>query len=141
MTKAVAVVVLLAVVLRRLLVVITVRGNSMQPTYADGDVLLAVRARPLRRGRAIVFTPPVSHDVEAPAYRVKRLIAVAGDPTPEWVYAATPGAPVPPGRIVVRGDNHQSEDSRAYGYVSGAGVLGVVVRRLQSSKNSDDSGR
>jgi hypothetical protein len=134
MTRALALVALLTLVLRRQLVVITVRGNSMHPTYADGDTLLALRTRTFRRGRAIVFTPPASLDPDAPPYRVKRVIAVAGDPTPEWVHAATPGAPVPPGRVVVRGDNPASEDSRAYGYVSNAGVLGVVVRRLQSSK-------
>jgi signal peptidase I len=119
---------LLAVaVARRLLIVVTVRGDSMRPAYGDGDVLLAARVPLLRRGRAIVFTPPVNQP-DGPPYRVKRLVALPGDPTPEWV----PGAhgPVPPDRIVVRGDNVRSEDSGTYGYVDRAGVLAVVLCAL-----------
>ncbi|MCQ0009633.1 S26 family signal peptidase [Actinomadura madurae] len=39
---------------------------------------------------------------------------------------------VPDGRLLVLGDNpDRSLDSRHYGYLSGDGVLGVVVRRLE----------
>ncbi len=131
---------LLAVALgaRALLLVVTVRGKSMHPTYDDGDRLLAVRSPVLRRGQAIVFTPPDTEGVPFPGdpvYRVKRLVAVAGDPTPAWVAGAVPDAPVPAGRLVVRGDNAVSEDSRSYGYVARDQVHAVVVRRLQLTRS------
>jgi signal peptidase I len=122
--------VLVAAVARRLLVVVTVRGNSMRPTYTDGDVLLAARFPLLRRGRAIVFTPPTNVR-DAPPYRVKRLVALPGDPTPDWVRDRQRF--VPAGHVVVRGDNLRSEDSSTYGYVERAGVLAVVVRKLRAA--------
>lgn len=123
---------------RALLLVVTVRGESMQPTYDDGDRLLAIRSPVLRRGRAIVFTPPATDGLPYPGdpvYRVKRLVAVPGDPTPAWVAGAVPNAPVPPGQLVVLGDNKISEDSRRYGYVPRDQVHAVVVRRLQLTRS------
>lgn len=118
---------------RRLCVVVYVRGNSMRPTYADGDVLLAVRS-PLRTGRVVVFRPPLAHrDPTNPPYRVKRLIAVAGDATPEGVRGQLAGVPIPPGWLVVRGDNENSEDSRDYGYVAARDVIAVVIARIRST--------
>ncbi len=125
---------LAALGVRALLLVVTVRGESMRPTYADGDRLLAVRSPVLRRGQAIIFTPPDPDGLafpDDPVYRVKRLVAVAGDPTPAWVAGAVANAPVPPGHLVVRGDNNVSDDSRRYGYVPRDQVHAVVVRRLQ----------
>ncbi|MFI7673155.1 S26 family signal peptidase [Actinophytocola sp. NPDC049390] len=122
---------LVAAVARGLLVVVTVRGNSMRPTYTDGDVLLAARVPLLRRGHAIVFAPP-TNPPGAPPYRVKRLVALPGDPTPDWVRDRTPF--VPAGHVVVRGDNLRSEDSSTYGYVQRAGVLAVVVRKLRAAR-------
>jgi signal peptidase I len=119
-----------AALARGLLVVVTVRGNSMRPTYADGDVLLAARVPLLRRGRAIVFAPPVNPP-GAPPYRVKRLVALPGDPSPDWVKDRQRF--VPAGHVVVRGDNLRSEDSSTYGYVERAGVFAVVVRRLRAA--------
>lgn len=122
---------------RALLLVVTVRGQSMQPTYGDGDRLLAVRSPVLRRGQAIVFTPPATEDLPFPGdpvYRVKRLVAVPGDPTPAWVAGAVPNSSVPPGQLVVLGDNNVSEDSRRYGYVPRDQVHAVVVRRLQLTR-------
>ncbi|WP_372442898.1 S26 family signal peptidase [Actinomadura barringtoniae] len=41
---------------------------------------------------------------------------------------------VPDGRLLVLGDDPTgSIDSRHYGYLSGAGVLGVVIRRLPAA--------
>jgi signal peptidase I len=122
--------VVVAALARGLLVVVTVRGNSMRPTYDDGDVLLAARIPLLRRGRAIVFTPPVNPP-DAPPYRVKRLVALPGDPTPDWVRDRQ--RLVPAGHVVVRGDNVSSEDSSTYGYVERAGVFAVVVRKLRAA--------
>jgi signal peptidase I len=126
--------VLVAALARRLLVVVTVRGNSMRPAYTDGDVLLAARIPLLRRGRAIVFTPP-ANPPDAPPYRVKRLVALSGDPTPDWVKDRQ--RTVPPGHVVVRGDNLPSEDSSTYGYVERSDVLAVVMRKLRTGSAAE----
>lgn len=117
---------------RRMVVLVTVRGRSMAPTYHDGDVLLACRARLLRAGRAVVFTPPDSSSAPGdPPYRVKRIAALAGDPTPNWVSGGQCTEPlVPPGRLVVRGDSDTSEDSRTYGFVAARDVAAVIIGRL-----------
>lgn len=115
-------------VLRRLLVVVTVHGESMRPTYAAGDTLLGVRWCRLGRGRSIVFRPPVS---TGPPYRIKRVIALDGDPTPAWVRGQAAGSPVPAGCLVVRGDCDDSEDSRHYGYVRERDVLAVIIGRIR----------
>lgn len=130
-----AVLAILAVVAaRRWCVVVDVRGNSMRPTYADRDVLLAVRSG-LRTGRVVVFRPPPDNRHPAnPPYRVKRVIAMAGDATPEGLRGQLAGTPVPPGRLVVRGDNENSEDSRDYGYVAARDVIAVVVARIRAAE-------
>jgi signal peptidase I len=139
--------------LRRRFVVINVDGKSMQPTLYAGDRVL-VRRRPLRHIRAgdtVVIDnakhlqtsrPPDTHargrrNLSGHTWIIKRAAAVPGDPVPASVAAtvsAAAGTPVPDGCLVVLGDNPVfSADSRSYGYLSGSGVLGVVVYRLQPS--------
>lgn len=119
---------------RRMVVLVTVRGHSMAPTYHDGDVLFACRLRLLRTGRTVVFTPPDSSSApDDPPYRVKRIAALAGDPTPNWVSGGQRTEPlVPPGRLVVRGDSATSEDSRTYGFVAARDVAAVIIGRLRT---------
>lgn len=104
--------------LRRRLMVVTVRGSSMLPSYRDGERLL-VRRRPpaegLRTGQVVVATPPgaphaagphasapvlvvrsaagQAHEVRARGGNrqqvVKRIAALPGDPLPPDI---TPGA-------------------------------------------------
>ena len=120
-------------------VAVTVTGNSMTPTYSDGDRVL-VRRSPLERltvGAVVVTSWPTLHE----SYRggpdrpwlIKRVAALPGDPVPEPVSAATDGQThVPPGHLVLLGDNTDgSLDSRTFGCVSGDLVLGAVVRRLR----------
>lgn len=127
----------LAVVLavRRLVVVVRVTGNSMSPAYADGDLLLALRAPLVRTGRPVVFRTPESmrHDGDPP-FRVKRVAAVGGDPAPDWLPGHRAGEHVPPDRLVVRGDAERSEDSRHYGYVDRRDVLAVVLGRVSRGR-------
>lgn len=121
-----------AVWMRRRWVVAVVRGQSMMPTFVDGQRVLtrrAVRGR-IRVGDVIVFrvrspvTPPVAG---TPWYRIKRVVAVAGDPLPAWLPGG-PSATVPAGHLVVTGDNPNSEDSRHFGPVRESAVLGVLRR-------------
>jgi signal peptidase I len=123
--------------IRRLFVVVRVRGASMHPAYADGDLLLAVRAPLVRVGRPVVFRTPQSmrHD-DDPPYRVKRVVAVGGDLAPDWLPGRRAGEHVPADRIVVRGDAERSEDSRQYGYVDRRDVLAVVLVRLRTVSSS-----
>lgn len=121
--------------LRRRYVVITVRGESMTPTYQPGDRLLVRRSGTdrVRRGTCLVFADREVHG----QWLVKRAIAVPGDPVP---LAQIPrlsdrsGTRVPPGHVAVLGDNPaRSHDSRFFGYVRSDQVLGVVLRRMSAT--------
>jgi signal peptidase I len=109
---------------RRNLVLITVRGDSMVPTFRSGQRLL-VRRGGCRAGQAVVFRPPPTrvHDVE---WMVKRAVAVAGDPVPADLSERTTVAVVPAGRLLVRSDAPDGLDSRQFGLIDSRDVLGVV---------------
>jgi signal peptidase I len=100
---------------RRRYAVVTVRGESMAPTYQPGERLLLRRTRTVKRGDCVVF-----QDLDGP---------VSG-----WVVkraAAVPGDDLPAGQLTVLGDNPaHSYDSRHFGAISMDRVLGVVVRPL-----------
>ncbi len=126
--------------IRRRYLVVTVVGDSMLPTLRHGQKLLARHWRPggawygRLRSEIIVFVPPVPagcHVDRDLAYRVKRVVAIAGDPTPPWL-PVLPGVPaldrVPPDTVVVLGDNPRSEDSRTYGWVAEASIVALVHR-------------
>lgn len=130
-------------VARRMLLVVVVHGNSMAPTFHDGDRLLVRRRTPSRctpshwrAGDVVVFpapgrdprVPPTDDD---PAYLVKRVVAVPGDPVPQDVRPVVGGADtVPEGCLVVRGDASRSADSRHFGFVPFGTTVGVVARSL-----------
>ncbi|CAG6394180.1 S26 family signal peptidase [Streptomyces cocklensis] len=124
---------------RRLLLLVTVEGTSMAPTYAPGQRLLVLRtpvAR-VRTGAAVVFRlPPPEHGGAEPPLIVKRLAARAGDPVPPAIRPALGprgDGRVPRGSVVVLGDNPEaSTDSRAWGYVPRTRITGVVIARLPS---------
>ncbi|MEV5573820.1 signal peptidase I [Spirillospora sp. NPDC052269] len=123
-----------AVLVRRRLVVVTVGGPSMEPTFTTGDRVLVLRRRTVRRGDVVVLASPKSADGRRaggdPGWYVKRVAALPGDEVPEDVRPVVPDSLVPDGRIVVLGDGARSADSRLWGYCPLDGVLGVVVRRL-----------
>jgi signal peptidase I len=111
---------------RRRWLVVTVEGVSMRPTYSPGDRLLVRRGGlgALRRGQAVVVT--AVGPVDVPAF-VKRVAALPGDPVPAGI--PVPDRVVPPGRLLVVGDNPAaSHDSRAVGYFPASSVVGVVLR-------------
>jgi signal peptidase I len=116
--------------LRFRLVRVHVHGSSMAPTLAPGARVLVRRVslRRIRPGQIVVFARP---RVPGRGWMIKRVLAVPGDVIPRrdvpllWRY---PGSYVPPGRVVVLGDNPQdSYDSRSFGYVHAESVLGVVI--------------
>lgn len=117
------------VLARRRWFMVRVTGTSMSPTYADGDHVL------FRRGRftvadCVVFVPPPPYCDADEKWLVKRVAAGAGDPLPEAFRAATGATDgvVPTGLLVVLGDNPHSLDSRHFGYLPAANVVGVAVR-------------
>lgn len=130
--------------LRRRFTVITVTGDSMMPTLAPGDRMLVRRtgAGRLRRGQIVVVEMPAADgrwpaSLRAPAaqrdWMIKRLAAGPGDLRPPDCPATTPGPLVPPGRLVVIGDNPAwSRDSRQVGDIPSERLLGVAVRRIHS---------
>jgi signal peptidase I len=129
---AVAVVTGLLLRLRRGYAVITVRGQSMSPTYRPGDRVLVRRVRLVRRGQCVVFAEEPAGP--ASGWVLKRVVAVPGDPVPREEMPALRAAPesrVPAGHLVVLGDNPpKSYDSRHHGYVVVERLLGVVSRRM-----------
>lgn len=123
---------------RRRLLVVTVDGPSMEPTFHEGDRLLVVRTGPERIGRAEVVV--VRHPRDRSQLLVKRVAAIAGDPVPATGRAVPPDlraalpAVVPPGQVYVAGDNRKlSLDSRSLGCLDRALVIGVVRHRLRST--------
>jgi signal peptidase I len=117
---------------RRILVIVTVRGISMAPTYHEGDRVLVLRVRRLaaRRGAVIVFTHP--RDAGKGPWLIKRVVAVTDDPTPELVPERLRHPAVPAGHVVVSGEN-PSYDSRWFGYLPLQLVRGVVIAGLARS--------
>ena len=111
----------LGAIARRRWMVVTVRGHSMTPTLHSGDRLVVrrwIRGAMPAVGDVIVFLP------DDRGYRIKRVAAIAGDPVPAWL-GRDPGACIPAGHVIVRGDNPRSEGSRELGYIP----LGAIIAR------------
>ena len=130
--------------------VVTVASDSMAPTLAPGDHLVMVPPWGGVDRRDLVVLRPPGSDVEV----VKRVVAVAGDEVgiadgaltvdgavldePFVDVAADDGTyfgpvTVPAGAVFVLGDNRtDSLDSRQFGPVPVARVVGVVAVRLPS---------
>lgn len=113
------------VVLRRRYTTAVVRGGSMSPTLRDGTRLLVVRGS-VTTGDVVVFRVPPAFRGDL-TYRVKRVAAVAGDPTPAWLHS--PERTVPTGTIVVSGDNPHSQDSRHLGFIATSTIVGRARTR------------
>jgi signal peptidase I len=135
--------------LRRRIFVVTVKGGSMEPSLRDGDRLVCRRAgiHDVRRGDVVVLERPgtdktwlrpppggVKTDREL---LIKRAVAVPGDHLPRTTVPALADrteAVVPPGQLVVLGDNvRHSFDSKQIGYIPSERLLGVAVRRLRAA--------
>ncbi|MFE5325478.1 S26 family signal peptidase [Embleya sp. NPDC056575] len=144
---------IVSVLQARRLVVVTVRGASMEPAYRDGDRVLVRRDLAPSPGQVIVmehpgtgmvlgsawYGPPVGRTARAPAitgrqWLIKRVAAAPGDPVPRDRFPALAGVletRVPAGSLVLLGDNEEiSFDSRQAGYFPAERVLGTVLRHL-----------
>lgn len=132
----------------RRLVAVTVSGRSMEPAHHEGDqVLVRRRAVPVAGAVVVVERPPFrSPWMEPPVapgagpqviyqrqWVIKRVAAVPGDRVPRDGVPALADAPspvVPPGMLVLLGDNEaESYDSRQVGYFPAARILGTVAPR------------
>ncbi|MGI8667364.1 MAG: S26 family signal peptidase [Jatrophihabitans sp.] len=115
---------------RRCCTMVTVRGHSMNPTLSDGQRVLAIRHPHYRAGQIIVFhTPGGTGTPGDPDYRVKRVIAVGGEPRPDALADPALPAVVPRGHLAVAGDNaRHSQDSRHLGYIPTSKIIGRVRR-------------
>lgn len=118
----------------------TVIGDSMAPTFVDGDRVLVRRvpAHRLRVGDVVVVRLPGAGRADGAGDRpwlVKRVAALPGDPVPATV-APVAGDGRVPGRVPDRGlvvlsDNPAGAvDSRELGCLDVGLVLGRVVKRL-----------
>lgn len=118
--------------IRAHVVVVMVRGLSMEPTLQHGDRLIVRRKKQPTAGAIVVVDEPRPYRPglrQSPQWVVKRVAAVAGDPVPACVRSQVPI--VPSGLLVLLGDNpDHSTDSRHFGFASTDRVLGVAVRRL-----------
>ncbi len=126
---------LLGTVVRKRLMVITVRGTSMQPTYQDGDRVLVLRWPALAHRRRCVVILSIPDPVGS-SLVIKRIVARQGDATPAGIARSEPGQPVPADHIVVLGDG-AGVDSRIWGYLSTRQVQGVVVGRVAPPFRAD----
>jgi signal peptidase I len=124
---------------RRRWTVVTVRGTSMSPTMRDGDRVLVRRCAggDLRPGQIVVASPPGRRRSR---WNVKRAVALPGDPVPADVRPVVPGEVVPPGALVMRGDNPLSLDSRQLGFYSLDEVMGIVTYQMSTGHRRPDAG-
>jgi type IV secretory pathway protease TraF len=122
---------------RRAVVLVLVHGRSMSPAYLPGDWVVGrrVAATRLRRGDVVIVDmPPTGRAPEGRTMEgrltIKRLAALPGDTLPPDVPGSVPGASVPAGHLFLLGDNRPvSRDSRHYGPVPSAWVVGRAVRK------------
>lgn len=111
-----AVVAAVAVIVRRRVFAVAIVGQSMAPTYRDGERVLAVRTRNVGPGDVVVFTMPAAGLSALPAGSVPPI-------TVKRVTEASLGGPV-----LVAGDAPRSVDSSIFGPVGRELIIGRVLR-------------
>jgi signal peptidase I len=114
---------------RRNYLVVRVLGRSMQPSLLHGDRVIARRGAGggLRVGTVAVLRSPLGGG----GLVIKRVAALSGDAVPDPVRPITDGVRVvPSGMLVVLGDNPRGMDSRHWGFVPLAEVVGRVVMKI-----------
>ena len=100
--------------------IIQVCGDSMYPTFKDGDIVLGCRLFTIKRNAVYVYHPPVGEK-----YVIKRLTQVS--PTTK--------------KLFFEGDNSDySYDSRMYGYISRDKVVAKCIFTIHRRKECNDNG-
>ena len=105
--------------------IIVVDGNSMLPTYHNGDILIGCRISlpffksPLKLREIYVYLPPYAKGKDK-HYVIKRLTHINND-----------------GRLFFEGDNpSDSYDSRMYGYVNKDCVIAHCLFTIKRKEQS-----
>lgn len=100
--------------------VVQISGNSMNPTFNDGDIILGCRLFSLKVSDVYVYTPPVGHK-----YVIKRLSRISRSR----------------GNLFFEGDNpNDSYDSRMYGYVDRDKIVARYVFTIYKRKECKSNG-
>lgn len=137
-------VIVVVTAVRHRFVVVTVSGASMAPALRPGDQVLVRRGAGdrVQTGAVVVLRQP---DVVCPTrpaspragrrsrdrWAIKRVAATGGDAVPDSVRPAVGAVTVvPPGKLVVLGDNAAGTDSRIWGFCATSEVFGAVVGHL-----------
>ena len=99
---------------------IQVCGDSMYPTFKDGDIVLGCRLFNISRKSVYVYHPPVGKK-----YVIKRLTQVSSVTN----------------KLFFEGDNPEhSYDSRMYGYISRDKVVAQCIFIIHRRKECNDNG-
>jgi signal peptidase I len=120
--------------------ILTVQGESMDPTLKDGQRIVARKVRRHPRGRRdfgrndiVVFRLSERfirrHDSANLPLRVKRITSIEGDPMPDWAQShswANGSTHVPQGKVLVLGDKANSQGSPQLGFIDAASIIAVV---------------
>lgn len=138
-----------ALIVRRVLIVVTVAGTSMEPWASDGDTVLAVRTNShlIRVGAVVLARPPLSSWVWQAVARddrsrasarfiIKRVGALPGAPPPGHLESRAYPGPTPRGHVFLVGDGPSSIDSRVFGPVPQRNIVGLVVARLPARSST-----
>lgn len=105
---------------------VAIEGQSMAPALRDGDCVVAIRPRRVRRGDVVVVEDPRTPGFEL----VKRVVGLPGD----WLEVAgcheeddAAGLVLGTDEYWVQGDAaDQSTDSRDFGPVARSAIRGVI---------------
>ena len=116
----IALIVVVIAILLYIFPIIEVCGESMNPTFNDGDIILGCRLYSLNVNSVYVFHPPVGEK-----YVIKRLTQVSSTTN----------------KLFFEGDNSDcSYDSRMYGYISRDKVVAKYIFTIYRRKECNDNG-
>jgi signal peptidase I len=116
---------------------VAIEGESMAPALRDGDWVMAIRPRRVRRGDVVVVEDPRTPGFEL----VKRVVGLPGD----WLEVAgchdeddAAGLVLGEDEYWVQGDSaDRSTDSRDFGPVARSAIRGVIRLRYWPLRAGD----
>ena len=137
------------------LCIVTVTGHSMEPSYRDGETVVATKAWPvrwLRRGSVVLIRGVAPLDGTSTCFFVKRVALLPGDRVtckseladvrqqlPKSLSANSPSTQtVARDRVFVVSDNLSGGfDSRSWGPIPVSSLGGLVLFRLGRAQSSN----